>query len=56
MIYRVLFYQNENGEKPVSVFLETLRTENSELHKLVTAGLSKLRDSNNHGKPLTDDV
>ena len=56
MIYRVLFYQIENGEKPVSVFLETLRTENSELHKLVTAGLSKLRDSDNHGKPLTDDV
>lgn len=53
MEYRVTFYRTEGGDKPVAEFLESLRGKNEALHKLVTAGLRKLKNGNNHGPPLT---
>jgi hypothetical protein len=54
--YRVVFYATDDGEKPVVEFLESLRRTNNMLHKLVTAGLLKLKYRNNHGAPLTAPV
>jgi Phage derived protein Gp49-like (DUF891) len=42
--------------KPVAEFLKSLEGKNDVLHKLVTAGIRKLKDSNNHGRPLTAPV
>lgn len=56
MEYRVIFYEDEAGDKPVAEFLESLRTTNSSLHKLVAAGLLKLRQRANHGPPLTSAI
>ncbi len=53
MEYRIVFYETESGEKPVLEFLETLRGRNNVLHKLITAGLLKLKHRDNHGPPLT---
>lgn len=53
MEYRVIFYSTMEGEKPVVAFLESLRGKNEALHKLVTAGLVKLKNRDNHGPPLT---
>ncbi len=54
--YRVIFYSTMEGEKPVVGFLESLRGTNDTLHKLVTAGLVKLKNRDNHGPPLTASV
>jgi hypothetical protein len=54
--YRVIFYQTEAGEKPVAEFLRSLEGKNDALHKLVVAGIRKLKDRNNHGRPLTAPV
>jgi hypothetical protein len=51
--YSVVFFATEEGEKPVFEFLESLRRTNNVLHKLVTAGLLKLKHRDNHGAPLT---
>jgi phage-related protein len=51
--YRIVFYETENGEKPLVEFLESLRGRNDPLHKLVVAGLRKLKNRDNHGPPLT---
>jgi hypothetical protein len=56
MEYRVIFYQTEAGEKPVAEFLKSLEGRNDALHKLVTAGIRKLKDRRNHGRPLTAPV
>ncbi len=56
MEYRVTFYETEEGVKPVAEFLNELRENNDVLHKLVTAGLRKLKHRGNHGRPLTDHV
>ncbi len=56
MEYQVRFYRTEEGEKPVAEFLESLRGKNDALHKLVTAGLRKLKNRDNHGPPLTAPV
>ena len=53
MEYRIVFYATEAGEKPMLEFLESLRGRNDVLHKLVTAGLLKLKHRDNHGPPLT---
>ena len=53
MEYRILFYATDEGEKPIVDFLESLRGTNNVLHKLVTAGLLKLKHRDNHGAPLT---
>jgi hypothetical protein len=56
MEYRVTFYQTEDGHKPVVTLLETLRVGNPLLHKLLTAGLRKLKQRANHGEPLTKPI
>ena len=54
MQYSVRFYYDMNGIKPVVNFLEDLRRQNRELHKLVVAGIKKLEMSERHGPPLTE--
>jgi phage-related protein len=54
--YRVTFYHTEEGHKPVVELLETLRHDNPVLHKLVTAGLQKLKQRAYHGEPLTTPI
>ena len=56
MEYRVTFYRTEEGEKPVAEFVESLKGKNDALHKLVTAGIRKLKNRDNHGPPLTAPV
>jgi hypothetical protein len=51
--YRIVFYSTENGEQPVVELFESPRGKNDPLHKLVTAGLRKLKFRENHGPPLT---
>ncbi len=53
MEYRVIFYSTIVGEKPVVAFLESLHGTSDPPHKLVTAGLGKLKNRDNHGPPLT---
>lgn len=53
MEYRIVFYETEAGEKPILEFLESLRGKNDVLHKLITAGLLKLKQRSSHGPPLT---
>ncbi|MDP9364848.1 MAG: hypothetical protein M3Q10_11605 [Chloroflexota bacterium] len=48
MEYRVTFYRTAEGNKPVAEFLESLRGKDDALHKLVTAGLRKLKNRDNH--------
>lgn len=54
MGYRVSFYTTEDDAQPVVEFLETLRASQPVLHKLVVSGISKLKDSERHGPPLTE--
>jgi hypothetical protein len=56
MEFRIVFYETAGGEKPIADFLESLRGSNPELHKLVTAGIRKLKQRQNHGPPLTATV
>lgn len=53
MEYRVTFYRTVSGEKPVKDFLDSLKPTNAVLHKLVVAGIEKLKVRDNHGRPLT---
>lgn len=56
MEFRVQFYETADGTKPLVLFLESLRGRQPTLHKLVLAGLGKLRQRENHGPPLTSAV
>lgn len=56
MQYRVRFYVDSAGAKPVVEFLEQLRTKDPVLHKLVVAGIKKIESSERHGPPLTEMV
>lgn len=51
--FRVRFYETADGSKPLVEFLDALRGKHEPLHKLVVAGLTKLRQRQNHGPPLT---
>jgi phage-related protein len=51
--FRVTFYRAANGETPLVTFLDDLRRRQPTLHRLVAAGLIKLRTSDYHGPPLT---
>ena len=53
MQFRVRFYDDANGNKPLLAFLEDLRKRDRILHKLVVAGIKKLEESERHGPPLT---
>lgn len=54
MQFRVRFYYDVDGNKPVIAFLEDLRKRDSILHKLVLAGIKKLEMSERHRPPLTE--
>ena len=56
MEFRVLFYETEEGNKPLVDFLELLRGRQPTLHRLVIAGLRKLRQRQHHGPPLTTPI
>ena len=53
MQFRVRFYDDANGNKPLLAFLEDLRKRDRILHKLVVAGIKKLEEGERHGPPLT---
>jgi hypothetical protein len=54
--YRVIFYRTEEGDKPIAEFLASLEGKTPALHKLVAAGIRKLKNRANHGPPLTAPV
>lgn len=62
MDYRIEFFETVSGRKPVAELLEELRTRQPVLHKLGNAGLQKLRNPQQHRRPLvskidsTDDI
>ena len=56
MEFDVLFYNDEHGSTPPQSFLEDLRTMQPQLHRLLVAGLAKLRQRDYHGPPLTKQV
>lgn len=56
MNFAVLFYRTRNDDCPMVAFLDRLRLQQPELHKLLIAGLEKLRNSERHGLPLTRQV
>jgi phage-related protein len=53
MQFRVRFYDDADGDKPLLAFLEDLRKRDRILHKLVVAGIKKLEEGERHGPPLT---
>ncbi len=56
VLFNVRFYEARDGSSPIVAFLEDLRTTDPKLHKLLVAGMVKLRDGSRHGLPLTDQV
>ena len=54
MEFRVTFYTDAQGNKPLLAFLDGLKQEQPALEKLVAAGLGKLRDREYHHRPLTE--
>lgn len=54
MLFNVRFYFDQQGTKPVVVFLDELRITDPILHKLVIAGIKKIENSERHGPPLTE--
>ena len=53
MQFRVRFYFDADGNKPLIAFLEDLRKQERILHKLVVAGIKKLETIERHDLPLT---
>jgi phage-related protein len=56
MEFRVVYYEDEHGHRPVEEFILDLKRVNPDLHRLTVKGLGKLRDSRNHGEPMTKSV
>ncbi len=56
MQFRVRFYETADGQKPLADFLRELKQTQPVLHSRLDAGLKKLRNRQNHRKPLTDCV
>ena len=56
MEFRVVYYEDEHGHRPVEQFIRDLKRRNTDLHGLVIRGLERLRDSRNHGEPMTKPV
>ncbi len=50
---RLYYLDNEQQERPVLTFLETLRRQGPVLHKLLVAGLKKIEQRERRGPPLT---
>jgi len=53
MRFEVDFYETEAGEKPMAEFMKALKSDQPKLFRLLTAGLEKLRDRDNHTEPRT---
>lgn len=53
MEFKVNFYTAKDGTKPMGVFLKNMKLKQPELHDLLTAGLVKIRNRDNHKPPLT---
>jgi len=56
MEFRIAFYESERGDIPLRRFIDELYASQPALHRLVIAGLAKLRSSAFHGPPLTIQV
>lgn len=56
MEFRITFYETERGDIPLRAFIDELYATQPVLHRLVTAGLAKLRLGAYHGPPLTVQV
>lgn len=56
MDFRIAFYTTVGGEVPLRSFIDDLNATQPVLHRLVNAGLTKLRSSAYHGPPLTVQV
>jgi len=53
MEFRVRFYATATGYVPMIEWLDELRSQQPTLHALVVAGLTKLKNRDYHGPPLT---
>jgi phage-related protein len=53
MDFTVEFYETENGECPVRVFLDELKSSDPADYAAVVAGLAKLRNRQYHREPLS---
>ena len=56
MDFRIEFYVTAQGHTPLAAFLAELSLKQPALSRAVNAGLDKLRSSDNHGPPLTQQV
>ena len=56
MEYKVIFYEDENGNSPVTEFLYELKRRQPALFAITASGLVMLQDRKNHGEPLTRSV
>jgi hypothetical protein len=56
MEFRIEFYATAVGDVPLVGFLEDLKLRQPSVYRSVTAGLDKLRWSDRHGLPLTQQV
>ena len=56
MEFRITFFATERGDVPLQLFIDELYATQPVLHRLVMAGLAKLRSSAYHGPPLTTHV
>lgn len=56
MHFTVEFYESASGSVPVEEFLEELRLSDQSVYAHILQRLNRLRDSANHGHPLTDDL
>jgi phage-related protein len=53
MEFTIEFYVNPSGRIPVQEFLDDLRSSDPNDHAAVLAGLTKLRNRQNHREPLS---
>lgn len=53
MEFRITFYRTMSGETPMLEFLDSLKPTNAALLGLVLMGFERLKDRQNHGRPLT---
>jgi len=51
-----MYYRMEDGREPIRGFLDGLRDPAPVLYALLRSGLTKIEDSDNHRKPLTEIV
>jgi len=54
--FKVVYYRMDDGREPLREFLDELRGPSPVLYALLVSGLTKIEDSDNHRKPLTEIV